>query len=395
MSCPVLRGDQTWRGQEREHRGLRHGALEGVHAAVDGDLRVDLAAAAGQAGAQLAVAGDVGERGGERPAARGSGSSALRPRSRRPRRRRPRGCRRPGGRRRPPRARPRRRARRARARRRRRRPRRPRGAPPGRCSRRIGPGRRAAPRAPAARRRGARCRRCGARPRSAVRPLRANASISPPTFLSGTSRATVGAGRARRARAGAAAARIGSGSKDWRLTSTASGAAPSARNRSRAALLAAMNPCARPTSQRWSRSCARRQPFDDPRRVLAEDHERDAAAGAPGPRAQRGRPVLPGDDHVGAERAAPARGRAARPPACRPRARAGRRAGGPRRTRAGRETTPGPDPSRPVCRPGRSRAASARRASPGRRTAARDRARGRRDDCAADPRGTGTSPAPG
>ena len=90
---------------------------------------------------------------------------------------------------------------------------------------------------------------------SGPRPARANASSSPPTFLSGTSRETA------RKRTGAAlgslrTARNGSGSNAWRLTVTAAGSAPRETKRARAALLAAMKPSARPASQRCTRSCA-------------------------------------------------------------------------------------------------------------------------------------------
>ena len=291
-------------GQEREPPGLRHGALEGVHAALDRDLLVDLAASARQLRAEVAVAGDVGERGGEVLTGRGGrASSALRsaiatspggadvglqtigrPAATASRTTTPKGSKSEG--------------------------RTKTSAAaywarellPGRCSRRSAPARRAAPQAPAARPRAARCRRRGARLRSAVRPLRANASIRPPTFLSGTSRADgeepdgpVAAGRR-----GGRADRLGIEGLEADLDGLGRGAEreePLAGGAARRdePLRTAREPAVEPELRA-------RQPLDDPRRVLAEDHERDAAAGAPGPRAQRGRPVLPGHDDVGVER---------------------------------------------------------------------------------------------
>ena len=157
---------------------------------LDAVLGVELAAAAGQAGAQLAVADDAGQRGGE---LLGGGRRAARcaPRRRCRRRRRPWGCTPPAARRRPPRARPRRRARTATAGRRRRRPRRRRAGRRGRCSRRSAPARsRRAASARSSPSSGPLPTMCSSAS-CGVRPARANASISPPTFLSGTSRATV------------------------------------------------------------------------------------------------------------------------------------------------------------------------------------------------------------
>ena len=180
-----------------------------------------------------------------------------------------------------------------------------------------------------------------------VRPARANASISPPTFLSGTSRATV------RRRTGpswlaGSAARIGSGVEGLEadLDGVGGGAEreeplPRGAARRDETGRAAGEPAVEP-------QLGGGQPLLDPRRVLAEEHERDAAAGAPGPGAERGRPVLPGDDHRRAgsrsARSRP-RGQTTGVPPLRSRWKA---RGGRRRRRAGRETTCAPDPNRPA-----------------------------------------------
>ena len=338
-----------------------------------GVLRVDLAAgprrqprdaaarrrgrsAAERARAQL-VAGRRGEC---------RGAARCGPPRRRRRRRRSCGCRRSAGRRRPPRARPRRRARTPREGRRRRRPRRRRGGRPGPGSRRSAPPRRAARRARAARLRAGRCRRRAARPRGADGPACANASIRPPTFLSGTSRPTVSTRTGRRRSRGA-----GDGGADRlgveRLEADLDGLR--ARRRARAgapaaALLAAMNPCARPASQRWSRSCGRgsasaihgvsslKITSGMPRR-RHHAHVRSAA----GPYSQT---TTTSGPKLRSARSSP-RGQTT---GVRPCALALHGpAGGRRRTRAAAGTSSAPGSSRPTRPSGRSRAAPARGSS--------------------------------